>query len=401
MPTVDHHRDADAVEDIFEHDRRDGRRGRNVRRLRIAFVLSLTTGPRGLTLPRASAATNATNASSKAEALALFDAERPGFCPHRHSNSRTAPEQATNPETDASNAVEDSRGAGRLQRVGEEHGPRERAPTMAKRLPLTEGLASGASIMKALGVLNIGSDRVKVRQWVFVSLRSSRSCSWQLCGDMSGQARSARRGVVRGDGHAFVDDGGPFLARGATLFWALWGYQHDRARLGRNLETLRNWGFDYIRVLGVVGEPGDRPGPVCGPGVANCDSWRDRRLDPTAPDYARDIAGFTDWAYREYGLRVQWTIFGGTGFTPTAGSRRAIVDVFAGMAKGREQAIFAFEVANEASQNGFSGEEGRNELRGLARALKSSSSEPGGAFIAQWHDLRRRAGAATAIRWPI
>ena len=185
---------------------------------------------------------------------------------------------------------------------------------------------------------------------------------------------AARRGIVRGDGHAFVDDGGPFLARGATLFWALWGYQHDRERLGRNLSTLRGWGFDYIRVLGVVGAPGEHPGPVCGPNVSGCDSWRDRRLDPEAASYAQDVAGFTDWAFKEYGLRVQWTIFGGTEFTPTVDARRAVVEKFARMARGREAAIFAFEIANESWQNGFPGEEGKRELHALAKVLKAGSS---------------------------
>ncbi len=193
-------------------------------------------------------------------------------------------------------------------------------------------------------------------------------------GAPSGQTDNARRGIVRGDGHAFVDDGGAFLARGASMFWALWGYERDRERLGRNLATLREWGFDYIRVLGVVGAPGDRPGPVCGPGVSGCDSWRDRRLDPTAPHYAQDIAGFTDWAYNTYGLRVQWTIFGGTEFTPTADARRAVVEQFARMAQGREQAVFAFEIANESWQNGFPGDLGNSELRALAKVLKTHSS---------------------------
>jgi hypothetical protein len=176
-------------------------------------------------------------------------------------------------------------------------------------------------------------------------------------------AQSAKAGVVRGVGHAFADDGGPFLARGASVMWALWGYQHDRARLGRNLQTLRDWGFDYIRVLGVVGAPGDRAD----------DSWRDRRLDPGAADYDKSIAGLTDWAYREYGLRVQWSIFGGTDFAATPESRRAVVERFAAMAKGREQAIFAFEVANESFQNGFGGSSGEEELRGLAKILKGAT----------------------------
>jgi hypothetical protein len=199
----------------------------------------------------------------------------------------------------------------------------------------------------------------------------------------------ARHGLVRGDRHAFVDDGGEFLPRGASLFWALWGYQHDRARLERNLATVRDWGFDYVRVLGVVGAPGNRPD----------DSWRDRRLDPTAASYDRDVAMFTDWAYRQYGLRVQWTIFGGTDFTPTPESRRALVARFGAMARGREEELFAFEIANEAWQNGFSGEAGRRELQALARTLKSRSpvlvalSAPEGSSCASARALYRGSAA--------
>lgn len=182
-----------------------------------------------------------------------------------------------------------------------------------------------------------------------------------------------RHGIVRGDGRAFLDDDGPFLARGASLFWALWGYEHDRERLGRHLAALRDWGFDYIRVLGVVGSPGDRPGPVCGSGAQGCDSWRDRRLDPGAANYAQHVAGLTDWAYREYGLRVQWSIFGGIDFTPTPESRKTVVERFAAISKEREPAIFAFEVANEGFQNGFDGESGRQELLALAKVLKARS----------------------------
>ena len=94
--------------------------------------------------------------------------------------------------------------------------------------------------------------------------------------------RRARHGVVHGEQHAFADDGGAFVARGASLFWGLWGYEHDRARLGRNLAMLRDWDVDYIRVLAVVGSPGNRTD----------DSWQDRRLDPSqwpADDSAKEI----------------------------------------------------------------------------------------------------------------
>ncbi len=202
-------------------------------------------------------------------------------------------------------------------------------------------------------------------------------------------AAPARTGVVRGEGHAFVDDGGAFPARGATLFWAFWGYQHDRERLARNLQTLRGWGFDYIRALGVVGAPGDPR-----------DSWRDRRIDPRATDYDRDIAALTDWAYEKFGLRVQWTIFGGTELASTPEMRRAVVRRFADMSAGREERLFAFEIANEAWQNGFAGEAGRAELRDLARALEQRTrvlvalSSPEGGSCAGARELYRGSAAS-------
>lgn len=178
------------------------------------------------------------------------------------------------------------------------------------------------------------------------------------------QPVESRRGVVRGEGRAFADAGGPFLARGASLFWGLWGYQHDRERLARNLAVLRDAGFHYVRVLGVVGAPPSRPDQ----------GWRDRSVDPGAATYDRDIAGFTDWVHQSYGLRVQWTIFGGVDFIPTPDARRALVQRFAAMSRGREEKIFGFEIANEAWQNGFAGEEGRQELRALGQLLSSQTS---------------------------
>src|SRR5262245_15060977 len=99
-----------------------------------------------------------------------------------------------------------------------------------------------------------------------------------------------RRGVVRLEGKAVVDDDGPFLALGTSLFWSTWGALHDRARWERNLALLRNK-VDYIRVLGVVGWPN-----------------RTTTLDDFTEAVISDV---TDTAYDKYGYRVKWVIFGG------------------------------------------------------------------------------------------
>ena len=165
-------------------------------------------------------------------------------------------------------------------------------------------------------------------------------------------------GAVHAEGRAVADAAGPFKALGATLFWGTWAYKSDRARLERNLKVLSAAGVDYVRVLGSVGGT----------------SWEDRETDPRWSDYDAIIAGMTDLAYDRYGLRVQWTLFGGAPFTPSGASRELLVDRFATMARGREHKIFAFEIANEAWQNGFRGPEGLAELRRLGTRLNEKTT---------------------------
>ena len=170
--------------------------------------------------------------------------------------------------------------------------------------------------------------------------------------------RSARQAPGVRRRRAVADAAGPFNALGATLFWGAWGYKFDRPRLERNLHVLSAAGIDYVRVLGSVGGA----------------SWEDRETDPRWPDYDAIIAGMTDLAYDRYGMRVQWTLFGGAPSTASATSRTALVDRFAALARGREHKIFAFEIANEAWQNGFRGAEGLLELRTLATRLNDKTS---------------------------
>ena len=186
----------------------------------------------------------------------------------------------------------------------------------------------------------------------------SRQAAATAQGSPPRSAEGAKAGQVRADGRALADAGGPFNALGATLFWAAWGYKADRPRLERNLEALKAAGIDYIRVLGSVGGSG----------------WEDRQTDPQWTDYDSIIAGMTDLAYDRYGMRVQWTIFGGAPFTPPGSAREALVDRFASMARGREHKILAFEIANEAWQNGFRGADGLAELRQLGARLNGKTT---------------------------
>src|SRR5687768_6951530 len=102
------------------------------------------------------------------------------------------------------------------------------------------------------------------------------------------QQHSERRtGLVRIDGHSLTDDQGPFLGLGASYFTALWRSKHDRARLEADLEFLSRQGFNYYRMLSMVGH---HP------------AWENRQIAP-APFTDRDgnrVAAMEDY----------WSLFG-------------------------------------------------------------------------------------------
>jgi hypothetical protein len=202
---------------------------------------------------------------------------------------------------------------------------------------------------------------------------------------------SAPRGVVRVEGGVLVDDGGPFWSVGATYMAAAWFFKHDRSRLERALELLSRHGVEYIRVLGEVGG----------------DFWKGRETDPRWPDYDQTIAGLTELASGRYGMRVQWTIFGGTDFSTTPDARAQLVDRIAEMALDRPHEIMLLEIANEGWKNGFGGEAGLAELDALTRRLQGRLRErgvgipvaptsPEGADCESWLRMYRKSSADVA-----
>lgn len=203
---------------------------------------------------------------------------------------------------------------------------------------------------------------------------------------LAADQRQPRTGLVRAEGRAMADAAGTWLPIGASYFAAPWFYRHDRARLERELAFLADYGVDYIRVIGTVGT----------------EHWEGREIDPGWPDYAEVVAGLTDLAYDRYGLRVQWTIFGDAQVVvPDPAKRAALVDRFAEILRARAHKVQVVEIANEAWQNGFPGEAGRQELRALARRLRDrlvaqgtpllvAASAPGPAFTCDsWQALYR------------
>lgn len=152
---------------------------------------------------------------------------------------------------------------------------------------------------------------------------------------------------------------------GASLFRAAWGFRHDRPWLEAQLAFLADHGFTAIRALGTVGHPTE-------PGY-----WDGREIDWRWPDYDEVIAGLTDLAFDQYGLRVQWTIFADAQHNiPAAADRARLVERFIAMSRGREEKILSFEVANEFWQNGFDGDEGVAQLRGLSARLRAATRVP-------------------------
>ena len=143
---------------------------------------------------------------------------------------------------------------------------------------------------------------------------------------------------------------------GATLFPALWAYTHDRARLQADVTTLADGGVDWVRVFGAVG-PG---GP-----------WDGRTVDPTAPGFPACITGLMG-LLSDAGLQVQWTILAGLERLPTPADRIGLIDMFAAAARGHENDIHSWEIANESFINGPEDD----ELRALAARLKPCVPQP-------------------------
>ena len=207
-----------------------------------------------------------------------------------------------------------------------------------------------------------------------------------------GAPPAARAGRVRlGPGGTLVDDGGAFNALGTTLMWAAWAFKFDLPKLERTLQVVADNGFHYIRALGTVGD------------YHREDYWDGREIDWHWPDYDDVIAGLTDLAYDRFGLRIEWTLIGdGQLNLPDAADRVALVDRFLAMSTGREHKIMHFEIANEAWQNGFWGDEGIEQLRALTAHMADrteilvAASAPAGNECSDYQRVYSGSGADIA-----
>lgn len=214
-----------------------------------------------------------------------------------------------------------------------------------------------------------------------------------------------RTGQVRVVDHALVDDGGPFLGLGVSYFTALWRCRHDRVRLESDLRFLSEQGFNYCRMLSMVGWHQAWDGLEIAP-VAFTN--RTGKRVNAWPDYWRQLSELVDLAYDRYGMRAQITIFADAQLMPNKQDRvKHMRRLLADVVRGREQKIILLEVANEAWQNGFPGEQGVADLREFTKYLADRTDVPvattsnheddfskvysnSSADIATWHFSRDR-----------
>lgn len=181
-------------------------------------------------------------------------------------------------------------------------------------------------------------------------------------------------GPVRVADHCLVDDHGPFLGLGVSYFTALWRCRNDAVRLEQDLAFLARQGFNYYRMLSMVGYYPAWKGLEIAP-VAFTN--REGKKVEAWPDYWEQLGKLIDLAYDRHGLRAQITIFADAQLMPAREARlghmRRLLDE---VVKGREQKIMLLEVANEAWQNGFPGDDGVAQLREFAECLNNATRVP-------------------------
>ena len=198
-----------------------------------------------------------------------------------------------------------------------------------------------------------------------------------LVGQVHAQAAGSparRSGLVRVEGHGLVDDDGPFLGLGASYFTALWRCKHDRPRLESDLAFLSRQGFNYFRMLSMVGHhPGWGGREIAPVTFSNRD---DKRVEAW-PDYWDQFRQLIDLAYDRYGLRTQITVFADAQLMPEKAARvEHMRKILEDVVRGREHKIILIEVANEAWQNGFPEDQGVADLREFAKYLSDRTKVP-------------------------
>jgi len=197
------------------------------------------------------------------------------------------------------------------------------------------------------------------------------------------QAGRKPAGVVRVVGHSLADDHGPFLGLGVSYFTALWRCKYDPPRLEKDLAFLAAQGFNYYRMLSMVGYHPAWDGLEIAP--VNFTNRVGKHMKAW-PDYWEQLGRLVDLAFDGHGLRTQITLFADAQLLPDKPARMEHMrKLLAQVVRGREQKILLLEVANEAWQNGFPGEQGIADLREFATYLNHQTKVP--VAITSNHDI--------------
>lgn len=189
--------------------------------------------------------------------------------------------------------------------------------------------------------------------------------------DRSEKTQGPRAGRVRIEGHSLADDGGRFLGLGVSYFTSLWRCKYERPRLEADLEFLSRQGFNYYRMFSMVGyNPGWRGREIAPVSF----SGRDGQRVDAWPDHWQQMRALIDLAFDRYGMRTEITIFADAQLMPDKNQRLDHMrKLLAEVVPGREHKIMMIEVANEAWQNGFPGDQGVADLREFAEFLNGKT----------------------------
>ena len=154
-----------------------------------------------------------------------------------------------------------------------------------------------------------------------------------------------RTGLVRAEGRTVRDDTGVFHPLALTMMWAYHGWTRDRDRFKANIDFLRPYGYDGVRIAGQVTGAG----------------WDANPLDP---GYVPSMIELVDYLYDSAGLRTEMFGVGDPGVDPMDLARK-----MADIVRGREQKILSLEASNE-------GHATLPEMIDMVRYLRANTAVP-------------------------
>ncbi|MDJ0841917.1 MAG: hypothetical protein QNK37_35770 [Acidobacteriota bacterium] len=199
-------------------------------------------------------------------------------------------------------------------------------------------------------------------------------------------------GVVVLQDNVLQDDNGSFLGLGATYMLALRHFENDAvgnaasgysvpadSRLAKNLQVLKDNGFNYIRILSMVGS--HPTWGTLGFGPPGCKEVQQLN------DYWVKLRNLIELVYNTYHMRVEITVFADAqDIMPSPVDRedhieeiRLMINEIGSDGKDLTEKVILVEVANEGFKNGFGTgfaytTEGIAQLHRLADILNKGKS---------------------------